>query len=198
MKKTLTIVTALAVLGVVVLVVGLWGSISMENSNRFCASCHTEPESAYYDRTQQAAIADLATLHTSKGVRCIDCHSGQGFMARIAGVVNYGMRDTLAFYSGRYHSPAITTRPLDNVSCTKCHDPAALVTQGMGEEGSRGHYHETSLQALWRQSGGPVNRCAACHPAHPQVGSAATLFTSLEIAGRGCQDCHRVMGVEGS
>jgi len=175
----------------------LWAGISMENNNRFCASCHTEPESAYYARTLQVAATDLATLHTSEGVRCIDCHSGQGSMARVVGLVDYGMRDTLAFYSGRYNSPAITTRPLDNTSCTKCHDPAVLVSQGMGEEGSRGHYHEPNLHAMWQQAGGPVNRCAACHPAHPQAGSAATLFTSIEIASRGCQDCHRSLGVEG-
>src|SRR5512133_3951940 len=100
MKRIVWIGLGVAGVGILALVVGLWGGIGLENSNRFCASCHTEPESAYYARMQQATAADLATLHASKGVRCIDCHSGQGFLARIAGVVNFGMRDTLAFATG--------------------------------------------------------------------------------------------------
>jgi nitrate/TMAO reductase-like tetraheme cytochrome c subunit len=49
---------------------------TQEERDTFCSSCHTQPESTFYQRALDAQAVDLASFHTAKGTRCIDCHSG--------------------------------------------------------------------------------------------------------------------------
>ncbi len=192
MKRWTSILVGLAVFAVVAAVVGIGGGILLENNDQFCSSCHSQPETTYYERSQQSDPTDLASLHHFKETRCIDCHSGQGFLSRIVGVFRFGVADTLAFYSGNYHNPAVTTRPLSNTACTKCHDLGAL-SGGNAEPGGQNHFHSANLQAAWLAAGGPVNRCNVCHPPHQQIGGATTIYTSQDVVNNGCSICHSLL-----
>lgn len=190
-RRLLLVLAAAAGVGLAAFAVSIGIGMSLENNSSFCASCHTQPEQTYVQRMQQPAAADLAAFHAGKQVRCIDCHSGNGLTGRVYAVLAFGVSDTLAFYSGRYHNPAVTTRPLGSDSCIKCHDPSQLMAQGgAGGEGGQGHYHNPQLEQLWQQAGGPVNPCATCHPAHPQIGDASTIYSSDSTAQQGCDSCH--------
>ena len=48
-----------------------------EENDAFCASCHTQPESTFYQRAQAAAV-DLASSHHAKNtpVKCIEDSPG--------------------------------------------------------------------------------------------------------------------------
>jgi hypothetical protein len=196
-RRTITILAVVLGVGAAAFAGALGAGIALEGNNAFCASCHTQPEQTYYQRTRSAALADLATFHITKQARCIDCHSGPGFIARSYAVIADGAFDAVAFYSGHYTSPAVTTRPLGADACTKCHNTGAFAGQTGGEGGVQGHYHLPQLEQAWQQSGGPVNPCATCHPAHPQIGDANTLYTSQDVAQGGCGQCHGALGVGG-
>src|SRR5258707_6108875 len=67
-------------------VAGFATAATLEEQDSFCAACHSQPESAFYQRTQAQAV-DLASKHSATWVtRCIDCHAGPGFICR-----NWGM-----------------------------------------------------------------------------------------------------------
>src|SRR5438046_942389 len=95
-------------------------ALSLENHDDFCASCHTQPEAAFVARSSQAPSTELASAHASKGVHCIDCHSGPPPLGRILGLAQ-GAQDYAAYLSGQYAKPAVTTHALPDVNCTHCH-----------------------------------------------------------------------------
>jgi hypothetical protein len=74
---------------------------TQETHDSFCASCHTHPESTFYQRSVGAQAVDLASAHTLKDVRCIDCHSGVGVVGRIQAEM-LGAHNALAFYGRDY------------------------------------------------------------------------------------------------
>ena len=106
-------------IGAVVALVAATGgtayAIQLENNDSFCASCHTQPESQFYQQSLAAQPATLAAFHTQKQVRCIDCHSGGQPFGRLSGVAQ-GTQDLLAYYSKNYHSPAVTLNKLGDES----------------------------------------------------------------------------------
>lgn len=200
MKKSLVFLGVLVIVVVAVAVGGFAYGYQLENNDAFCASCHTEPESTYYQRTMSDTGHDLAAWHSTEGVRCIDCHSEAGLTGRV-GAMMVGARDMIAFRTGNYTQPATTTRPLGTSSCTKCHSFSFFggeAGEGRSVDGVRGHdghYHSGRLLAVWRARGGPVNACAECHPAHP----ASTLgdYRNNSVINQGCDACHAVLGEGG-
>src|SRR5665811_684136 len=102
---------------------GLEGA-HFENRDSFCASCHSQPETAYVARSIAADHTDLASFHTTKGVRCIDCHSGPGVKGRIS-ALTLGARDSIRYFTGHYTQPAPLTRRITDAQCTKCHSDVA-------------------------------------------------------------------------
>src|SRR5262245_52533854 len=76
-------------------------ALSLENHDDFCASCHTQPEAAFVARSSQAPATDLASAHASKGVHCIECHSGPPPLGRFDGLAQ-GAQDYAAYLSGQY------------------------------------------------------------------------------------------------
>lgn len=181
---------------------GYTAATQIENQDAFCASCHTEPEAKYYELTQVNTSHDLASWHASQATRCIDCHSGPGVPGRLTAIGN-GSRDLLAYWSGNYHQPATTQRPVGNGGCTKCHD-IPVTTRGevgegpspIGMEGYDGHYHADLLLIAWSSAGGPENSCVACHPAHAEVTQAAFEVPFLQQARveAECDSCHNTLG----
>src|SRR5512135_1005353 len=101
LKLTPTMKIALAAIGVVILLTasGFTFAASKETHDSFCASCHTQPESTFYQRSLDPQPVDLASAHTPKKTRCIDCHSGAGVIGRTQAEL-LGAHNAFAFYTG--------------------------------------------------------------------------------------------------
>ena len=80
------------------------------------ASCHTQPESEFYQRSLAAPV-DLASAHTAKQVDCIQCHSGPGAAGRLQAVSSVAAPDLVHYLTKNFHDPAIVTVPISNDNC---------------------------------------------------------------------------------
>jgi hypothetical protein len=159
-------------------------AINLENHDSFCASCHTEPESQYYQNSLQTPATTLSAFHVEKSVRCIDCHSGSGPLGRVLGL-EQGAKDLFAYVTGKYHSPAITTNPLSDQACLKCHPDVAK------DQTFNNHFHVFLSQ--WQSIDPHADHCVDCHTTHIQAqASQAYLITST--VQNVCQACHAVAG----
>jgi nitrate/TMAO reductase-like tetraheme cytochrome c subunit len=192
-----------------------------EESDPFCASCHTVPEVTYFDRAQEAkasmsVYADLSSAHygADNGFRCIDCHRGnEGVFHRIT-ALSLGARDTVIWLAGRA-DPAIEKTELVvpfllTGACVKCHEKALL------EVGFNNHFHNKLPEAfqVWVR-GGMLTRpadqpeaslelmasdttvlCVDCHRAHIHLqGSDRTSYMDLvNIVYPACVQCHQEVG----
>lgn len=158
-------------------------AINLENHDAFCASCHTQPESQYYQQSLEKTPTTLAAFHTQKDVRCIDCHSGSGPFGRAVGL-SQGAQDLMAYYSGHYHSPAITQNKLGDGSCTKCH--SEILTRN----DFNNHFHV--FLSRWQSLDPKAAHCVDCHTAHP-IGDPAQSYLQVEPVQTVCQNCHAVL-----
>ena len=159
---------------------------SMEEHDSFCASCHTQPETNFYGRSQAANPIDLASFHTTKQTRCIECHSGVGTMGRANAIV-LGARNAVYFYTGTAKQPAPLTVPLGDDHCVKCHASVYNATD------FNNHFH--NLPPRW-QAADPNNAasCVDCHSSHTTDGNTQTAFLSQEKTDQVCQSCHQALG----
>ena len=193
--QKLLIGVAVAFIGAIVLMIGGVGvSLALENQDVFCASCHTEPEVTYYQQSTQSNPTTLAAFHTHKQTACIDCNSGGGALGRTEGLIQGG-QDLMAYLSGNYHHPAITTNPLSDASCTQCHSNVFSQTGNRGggdEESMNGHYHR--FLARW-QAADPKNaaHCVTCHTAHT-TGLDGLKFMNQGLVAHQCDNCHAALG----
>jgi hypothetical protein len=159
-------------------------ALNLENHDAFCASCHTEPEGEFYQNSLQTSSTTLAAYHVQKNVRCIDCHSGSGLFGRLQGL-EQGAQDLIAYESGNYHHPAITTNPLGDGSCLKCH---AEVTKN---ESFNNHFHV--FLAQWQSIDPHAAHCIDCHTSH-SVAQASQSYLAVATVQNECQACHAVAG----
>jgi hypothetical protein len=159
-----------------------------EANDTFCASCHVEPETTYYqDSLQPDESGTLAAFHTGTETRCIDCHSRKGIPGR-AWAQWGGLQNFLAYESGNFNSPSTTTRPVGDDGCSKCHSDLTWVSERPG------HYHSPWLRRNWRNAGGPANTCQACHPSH----QTAMVGSFTEPDEQQCDACHDAFDVGGA
>src|SRR5262245_45431626 len=120
MSRFFAVSTILVILMLLAASGGIAYALSLENRDDFCASCHTQPEATYYQRTLQTMPTDLTSAHVAKRVRCIDCHSGAGTLGRLDGL-QQGAQDLSAYLLNNYQQPAVTTHPLPDANCIQCH-----------------------------------------------------------------------------
>src|SRR5579859_2629299 len=79
---------------------------ALEDQDSFCISCHTVPETTYYNRAYMAldnpnaALPDLATAHYllsqehgKPAFSCIDCHRGDASLGNRISTIALGGRD---------------------------------------------------------------------------------------------------------
>ena len=159
-------------------------SVHLENNDRFCASCHTHPETTFVERATQQP-ADLASAHAAESVHCIQCHSGEGKAGRVD-ALKLGMRDALAFVSRNYTQPAPLTHPIPDENCLKCHGD---IGQAQTFEN---HFHV--LLPRWQQARpGQAATCVDCHSAHTTDGRPDAMWVSIEPTQKQCEGCHRIM-----
>jgi hypothetical protein len=176
-----------AVVGIIAAAGGTAYAVQLENQDGFCASCHTQPETNYYQQTQVKDTSSLAAFHAQKGVRCIDCHSGGGVFGRVDGL-SQGARDMLAYYSGNYQTPAVTTNPLGDGSCTKCHADA------MNQQTFNNHFHV--FLTRWQSIDPNAAHCVDCHTSHPSAALAQQYLDSASVQNV-CGECHNALGAGG-
>jgi predicted CXXCH cytochrome family protein len=185
----------LLIVGAVVLM-GLGSALAAtkaEERDSNCASCHSEPETTYVQRAQNphAHAVDLASAHAhvannvtadTNAIRCIDCHSGPGFMGR-AKALTLGARDAFRWFTNTATQPALTTVPIADENCIKCHTDTPTDTR------FDKHFH--GLLAQWQAQDVRAGRCVACHTAHTTDGNAAIGFLQQQRTQQVCDQCHK-------
>ena len=160
-----------------------------ENRDSFCASCHTQPESQYYQRDQADQPVDLASFHASKKqVRCIDCHSGKGTTGRASAML-LGANDLIAFLTRNYKQPAPLTRPITDAHCLKCHSDISQ------RRDFNNHFHVFLPQ--WQARDPKAASCVDCHLSHTTDGQASLSFLNQANTSQVCQRCHNFAGARG-
>jgi hypothetical protein len=161
----------------------------LEDNDTFCASCHTQPESTYVQRTQAGAV-DLASSHHAKDtpVRCIDCHSSPGLMGRVS-AVSLGAQDAFKFVSGTAQQPAPQTVPIPDSTCLNCHQDTPNVRS------FDHHFHR--FLARWQAQDANAATCVTCHTAHTTDGDSTIGFLQQQRTTEQCSNCHMALGVGG-
>lgn len=172
-------------------------AVHLENQDESCAACHTEPETTYFERTQANQPVDLASAHAhyEPAVRCIDCHSGYGTGGRVMALYQ-GMEDLLLYASGRYQDPAITTSPLGDAPCLKCHAQPSQADGGLLPDNpqviqSTAHYHWLEYTSAWLEAEpNPHGVCGTCHLSHAEAPELVEDFATAQVT---CDNCHRAL-----
>ena len=178
----LPVLAALVVLAVGSYITGT----SLEEHDNFCASCHTQPEDQFFQRSLKSTAQDLASFHAEKGVLCIQCHAGKGIIGRSLGLMA-GAQDLVSFYSGHYPQPAKLEDPMPDANCTRCH--ADVLTK----QDFSNHFHVFLVR--WRAVD-PQNaaHCTSCHTSHSITGAAADMYLVQAPTLQVCQRCHTQLG----
>lgn len=178
--------------GVVIVSLVLFGMIipftamQFENHNGFCASCHTEGEQTFYNRSVGSKPVDLASIHDIKGqARCIDCHTGPGITGRYGGLMA-GATDLISFFSGHYPQPAAMEEPYPDVNCLKCHGNIAQ------NQEFNNHFHV--FLSRWQAVDKNAATCVSCHAGHDNTGDAKIVFLNEQTTSAVCQKCHLAAG----
>jgi len=167
---------------------GFLAAKTLEERDSFCASCHSEPEATYYQRSLAAQPSDLASYHRGKSTRCIDCHAGPGLSGRLA-AMRLGAGDLLAFALHTAVQPAPLTQPIDDPHCLKCHADA-VETRDMNR-----HFH--AFLSQWQARDPKAATCVDCHQAHPTNGDPKLQFLNRQHTQDICQRCHSALGEGG-
>jgi hypothetical protein len=174
--------------------VAIGTAAALEGHDPFCSACHTEPEIEYVLRSLSKPT-DLASVHSPAEVRCVDCHSGEGLFGRSVSL-RQGAADLAAFLSGNYAQPAITTNPVGEVGCIKCHNaPSSRGVYARTEGGvtsSHYHFHEYASEWLSREpdAGGS---CGICHKTHTLDTLANQGFVIDIELNSACEACHAAL-----
>ena len=131
----------------------------LEEHDDFCTSCHTVPETTYYNRAIvslakiNAPVTDLATAHYNLSklngkpdFTCIYCHRGDSSLGQRISTVALGSRDALIFVLGKadptLEKSQVAESWLPNAACVSCHTATLLTLNGLGN-----HFHNNLPQA---------------------------------------------------
>lgn len=162
---------------------GFSGVMRLEETNSYCASCHTEPEVTYVAQSAAGEESDLATLHSARAAtRCIDCHSGRGTLGRLAAMRSTARRTWVNLIRPRTE-PVVMDEALPDEFCLKCHDSVLV------DASTVNHYH--ALLPRWQQNFPAAAGCGDCHAAHAPGGSPQAGFLLSGHPDPVCAACHR-------
>lgn len=172
----------LFVLGLAAMITGT----QLENHNSFCASCHTEGEQTFYNQSLAPTAVDLASFHELKNAsRCIDCHTGEGLLGRVGGLMA-GASDLVSYFSGHYPQPALQDNPIGDGNCLKCH------TNLSQKQDLSNHFH--LFLARWQTADPNAATCVSCHNGHNTQGNAKIAYLNEKETTAICQKCHTALG----
>lgn len=210
MRPALIPILVIAAIAVVILsTVGFLFAASQESHDVFCSSCHTQPETTYYQRSTAAQATDLASFHTSQNTFCIHCHSGQGIFGRVQAEL-LGARNAFKWYTGTAVQPAVLNYPIGDQNCLKCHQDVTAqgftpkeqitlpggVTGRREGEGRNNHWHE--FLARWQAASSTAGSCVSCHPGHIIGATQQTGYMNSQTVQATCDACHQVLREGGS
>jgi len=219
-RRRLVIIGALFLVGLLFLSFGFVGGTLLEDHNDFCASCHTVPESTYFNRSVAAIadknkkITDLATMHfhqasnQNQDFQCISCHRGDSSLGDRIQTLLLGAKDTVIYVAGKadptIEKPTIAYSVLVNAACIRCHETTLLTVNGIST-----HFHNFLPQTaeLLAQGkkfiGGSFSEdgfrtintsltCTSCHLAHKTVDTSNPNLKLLDVptAQQACDICH--------
>jgi len=184
-SKLILVLAVAAGLGVIFAVAGFGFAATMEQKDSFCASCHTQPETTFFERSTAAKPVDLASFHTIKQTRCIDCHSGAGVPGRVSAEL-LGAHNALLWYSGTAVQPAKLTSPIKDENCLKCHQQVPQ-TQDFNT-----HFHY--YLSRWQASDPNAATCVSCHSSHDMDVNTGQKYLNVTKVENVCQSCHNALG----
>lgn len=129
---------------------------ALEEHDVFCTSCHTVPETTYYNRAYIALdyptdpVPDLATQHyltaDDDAFKCINCHRGNASLRHRVSTTALAARDTITYLLGREdptpEKQHIKEAWLPNAACVSCHTDTLLTLAGIDN-----HFHTRLPQA---------------------------------------------------
>ena len=186
---------ALAAVAFVLFSVGGFAfAASQEQNDSFCASCHTQPESTFYQRSTAAEPVDLASAHRLKNTGCIDCHSGIGLTGRVSAEM-MGAQNALRWYTGTAQQPAPLVFPIGDDNCMKCH--AEVLTEKHDSNsrtvnfGPKGHYHTYLSQ--WKKADTKAADCTSCHYGHDTGSTVDKSWVVSASVQKECDACHALL-----
>jgi nitrate/TMAO reductase-like tetraheme cytochrome c subunit len=200
-KRRWPVIVVAALAGLFVLgAIGFVGAEALEEQDTFCISCHTVPETTYFNRAYIALdnpndlVTDLATAHyhlaqaKNTSFSCIDCHRGDGSLGHRISTLALGGRDAVIYIVGK-ENPAIektSTREgwLPNAACINCHTDTLLTLKGLDN-----HFHTHLPQAAAALANGGTLKVPDTLTSRQtdllKIG-LKTINTSLV-----CSDCHQ-------
>ncbi len=195
-RRILPVILAAGGLALILAIGGFSFAASQETHDSFCASCHTQPESTFYQRSTASKQVDLASFHKTKGTRCIDCHSGPGLFGRMSAEL-LGAHNALAWYTHTAVQPARLTVPIRDSACLKCHSdiPVRGAAQGGfgGEEGGNLNNHFHLFLSRWQSADPNAAGCVDCHSGHNTSVDPQQQFMNQADVEQVCQACHAVL-----
>ncbi len=147
------IVGGLFVLLVVFSGVGFVTASTLEDRDTFCISCHTAPETTYYNHAYIALdnptlpVTDLASAHyllskqhNKEPFACIQCHRGDSSLGHRVAAITLGARDSVIYVVGQENPTLEKTETregwLSNAACVSCHSDYLLTVKGLDN-----HFH---------------------------------------------------------
>jgi predicted CXXCH cytochrome family protein len=188
-KNRVPIIATIAAVVAIALLLGgatVLTAARLEEKDSFCASCHSQNESTYYERTQAADSTDLASWHHGdKQTRCIDCHAGPGVAGRAA-AMRLGAGDLVAWVTGQAIQPAPLNHPIPDANCLKCHEEVSK-TQDFNR-----HFH--AFLPRWQALDPNAATCVSCHSTHTTDGEASLTYLQRDRTVQVCQQCHNNLG----
>ncbi len=164
----------------------VYASSRLEEDDAFCASCHTEPEVTYFNRTQTPSAVDLASFHHGETARCIDCHSGPGVDGRLNTIMTLGVRDLVLYATHQAKQPAPLTQLIPDANCLKCHEDVPQ-TRSFDR-----HFH--AFLSRWQAQDSSAATCVDCHSSHTTDGQANLGYLQEVRTEAVCNRCHRSLG----
>ena len=201
-NKFIPILIGIVIIGVFVVAGGFVFAANQESNDPFCASCHTQPETTYFQRSTDGQLVDMASYHTTKKTKCIDCHSGSGIFGRVQAEL-LGARNAFKYYTKTAVQPAVLTYPIKASNCLKCHQnvtsnsysPKQQISVPGGirssEEARVGHWHVFLFR--WQLSSSKAGSCVNCHSGHSTSVNAQNGYLNDQNVEATCEGCHQVL-----
>jgi hypothetical protein len=189
-KKTFPLLRVLVIAGVIGIALAVSGftfAASQEQHDSFCASCHTIPETTFYQRSIAAKPVDMASDHTTHNVRCIDCHSGTGVGGRVSAEM-MGAHNAIALVTHTAIQPAPLTVPIVDGNCLKCHQQVTV------SDSMDNHFHY--FLAKWQSLDKNAAHCVDCHSGHKTDYFGVPIEQNQDMI-RTCEKCHNFAGAGG-
>ncbi len=196
------ILAGVIVAAVIAVAGGVYVVSQNEQQDSFCGSCHTQPETTFLGRFDQAMTSgtapDLAAFHhrmvyprnsSGQNIRCIDCHVGEGVVGRGI-VLSLAAWDALKYVTHTDTQPAHVVFNVQNEACLKCHDQQVKVNL---DKPSKPFIIDNHFHYMLFEKGAPSESCVACHISH-RNGTEANGFQFRDAIIPVCEDCHKQEG----